>query len=392
MRGNTGRRLYAALLRLYPAAHRREYGPLMAQLFADLCCEAWQRGGRRALATLWLRTLGDTLRSATVEHASGWGRDLRMSHPIKPWSWRDVALAVLPGIVCFRALAPVRIESGRGGNYLFVIAILLLITGVSMVRRGHVAVWGLPLLGFMAHTAVIIGWAVLMGLLRAPFRWPTDPEPALLVVLLGALPVVAMVWMVRARPAARLWFIGVGVLLAIEMGLSNLIARGAWTSFLGGSFSLMGWRTLYPLMGYVLARRYGVTAVLFVLGGTSGLVTAMAVDPYALYGTPWRPILSGAIVAVFLIVAPLSVLRASHRRGVWLGALLPALIVMLAGGGVIVALKGFNIAQMALQFVRVLQMAATLGLALALYSTVQRPADLAELPPVGEMTDEGRSA
>jgi len=60
---------YRALLYVYPAAHRREYGPCMAQLFRDLCRDAVQEDGVLGLVWLWVRTLLDTVRTALVEHA-----------------------------------------------------------------------------------------------------------------------------------------------------------------------------------------------------------------------------------------------------------------------------------------------------------------------------------
>ncbi len=67
-------RTYCALLHLYPAAHRRAYGPWMAQLFRDLCRDAVQQGGTFVLAGLWIHTLLDMARTAYVEHmeAKGW--------------------------------------------------------------------------------------------------------------------------------------------------------------------------------------------------------------------------------------------------------------------------------------------------------------------------------
>ena len=59
---------YHLLLYVYPAAHRREYGPWMAQLFRDLCRDAVQRDGAWGLVWLWARTLLDTARTALVEH------------------------------------------------------------------------------------------------------------------------------------------------------------------------------------------------------------------------------------------------------------------------------------------------------------------------------------
>jgi hypothetical protein len=83
-------RLYRALLALYPQAHRREYGPLMVQVFRDMCRDAWHTGGHRALAGLWARTVIDLLRTATGEHlaALAQGAPLMIENrPVMPLSW-----------------------------------------------------------------------------------------------------------------------------------------------------------------------------------------------------------------------------------------------------------------------------------------------------------------
>ncbi|NDJ78627.1 MAG: serine/threonine protein kinase [Chloroflexi bacterium] len=61
-------RLYQALLRLYPAEFRREYGSLMALAFRDLCRDARHNGGGFGLVGLWWRTLRDLVRSVITEH------------------------------------------------------------------------------------------------------------------------------------------------------------------------------------------------------------------------------------------------------------------------------------------------------------------------------------
>lgn len=59
-------RVYEALLRLYPQAYRREYGPMMLQLFRDQCRDLCRRGNHGA-AGFWLWTLADVCRSAFRE-------------------------------------------------------------------------------------------------------------------------------------------------------------------------------------------------------------------------------------------------------------------------------------------------------------------------------------
>lgn len=61
-------RIYRALLRLYPADYRREYAAPMAQLFRDLCRDAYRQHGRVGLARLWRRVLADTVVTAAIEH------------------------------------------------------------------------------------------------------------------------------------------------------------------------------------------------------------------------------------------------------------------------------------------------------------------------------------
>lgn len=63
-------RLYQRLLKLYPKAHRAEYGAAMSQLFHDQCRDA--RAERRVwgLIRFWLRTLVDFVKTAVLEHLS----------------------------------------------------------------------------------------------------------------------------------------------------------------------------------------------------------------------------------------------------------------------------------------------------------------------------------
>ncbi len=61
------KRLYACLLRAYPAEYRREYGAAMAQTFGDLCRARFRERGAWGLCAVWLRVLGDTAVNAVHE-------------------------------------------------------------------------------------------------------------------------------------------------------------------------------------------------------------------------------------------------------------------------------------------------------------------------------------
>lgn len=315
-----------------------------------------------------------------------------MSNPAKSWPWRDVGLAVLPGIILLLGtMLPEPALFRQGGAYLFFIAVLLVSTGAYMVRRGHVPVWGLPLLGLLAHTAVMLGLSGWINLSTAPTSlifaarlWWLAP--------LGALPVAAMVWAVRKNSRARLVLVGAAALTLAEIGLSNSLGGGATERPLTLFLWPLGWLVIYPLLGKPLARRYGAVSVLFVLGAASGFVTWVVLDPSVLYSIVLYPVLRSAFTAVCLVLAPILVLRAGSTRGVWVSALAPTLLTLLAGVLAIAAMGNFSPARVVLLVVRVLQMEAVLGLALALYSTAQRPADPAESPLTGEMANEGRSA
>ncbi len=60
-------RIYRKLLLLYPPAHRRDYGGLMAQLFRDQCRDAYREGRSAGLINLWLRVLPDIGKTSLQE-------------------------------------------------------------------------------------------------------------------------------------------------------------------------------------------------------------------------------------------------------------------------------------------------------------------------------------
>jgi len=59
--------IYRKLLRLYPRAHREEYGALMAQLFRDQYRDAYREGRVPGILSLWRRTLRDLAKNSLLE-------------------------------------------------------------------------------------------------------------------------------------------------------------------------------------------------------------------------------------------------------------------------------------------------------------------------------------
>ena len=99
-------RAYAALLRVYPAGFRREYGREMRLLFADRRREAGE--GARPLLRLWFETVGDLARTATAEHVDSLAKGEGTMRIL-----RTVALAVAAYAVTLLVVAPLFTHNAR---------------------------------------------------------------------------------------------------------------------------------------------------------------------------------------------------------------------------------------------------------------------------------------
>jgi len=155
--GDPSVRVYAALVRLYPRSHRRQYGPLMVQLFRDQVREA-RAGGGHGLAFLYLRTLADLLFSAAREY----GDALGIGEPIGGWSyprasWWQALLAAVPGLLLiagdlrlFRLLFPrLPYPPPTAVTLLPALGCLAIIIG-AVARKRHVPNWAFTSLGVLA--------------------------------------------------------------------------------------------------------------------------------------------------------------------------------------------------------------------------------------------------
>jgi hypothetical protein len=61
-------RIYRRLLRVYPDDFRAQYGAEMTRLFGDQLRDAQSSGRPTAIASLWLRSIGDLVASAPQHH------------------------------------------------------------------------------------------------------------------------------------------------------------------------------------------------------------------------------------------------------------------------------------------------------------------------------------
>ena len=61
-------KVYRRLLNLYPRPHRQEYAAWMAQVFRDVCWNAYRSDGPRGITRVWLKTIPDLTVSALQEY------------------------------------------------------------------------------------------------------------------------------------------------------------------------------------------------------------------------------------------------------------------------------------------------------------------------------------
>ena len=68
-------RVYRFLLLAYPAQFRREYGPLMTQVFRDSCRFQGRQDAKFGLLHLWLGTFLDLIQTVPHEHLHNLGKE-----------------------------------------------------------------------------------------------------------------------------------------------------------------------------------------------------------------------------------------------------------------------------------------------------------------------------
>jgi hypothetical protein len=320
------------------------------------------------------------------------------AHPVCPLPWWQVALVILPGVVVLPTL-----PTGDGTGYVFAaIVLVMLIAGVVWQREGQLPSWALLLLGI----ELVAGAGMLSAAVGSLF----PGRPTLGAVLLGLLIAVLLtsglivaVRHLRAHPLppAIRW------LLPLMLGLA--LAGGVLTglmSLLAGSdpfdpaaisaLLMMGlWHVgltivmLVPVaLGLPLARRYGLLALLFVVGCLYPIYYVVLDPNYGL--SIWTDrtliiwIVELAAPALMLVVGPLWMLRAASMRGRVLGLLIP-LAVTFAVGAIIPPLvrdyaTGLSLASAGLQALSLLLIVVVAALLYRDASDSSAPSLVAEIP------------
>ena len=210
-------RLYHLLLFVYPATHRREYGPLMVQLFRDLCRDSYRQKGFVGLVRLWSHVLADTVVAATVEHFCAFQEGGQLM--TRRQHWMVLSLAGLPlelGMLLY-LINPAFIgqmftpNAAQPAGWMMVAAAFILMATAYAVQRRIIV---LSQLSDSSGQAVCgrasrIAWGILLG----PFRS---------IALTGhrgkgflfACSILFLVW-----PATLLVLLGPAVLTVLNAGV-----------------------------------------------------------------------------------------------------------------------------------------------------------------------------
>ncbi len=325
-------RLYLLLLSLYPRQHRRAYGEQMAVHFRDQLREAYCEGAS-GVARLWLRTLFDAALTIPAEHwvqiQEGWMNST--GRTLKPLPWWQIALIVLPGLALFLGymVKQVLVTS--------VFLILLVALGIHWRQARKFPEWGLLILGFFAGVI-----AMLIAFTLGPnWRWGSGLQTTLTVlgIALG-MAANALLFVQHSRQRgmpATTWLIFGGMLLVVSGFAVIEVKRNTPLSGLPMlTLTLMylatyiGWllALMLPIsLGLPLARRYGLTAVLFAIGCLYVVYDGF-LDPaegLGFFMGPAALIWIARLIApaAMLVVAPFWSMRAGSPRWRKLGVLIP---------------------------------------------------------------------
>jgi len=321
--------VYRFLLLVYPPSHRQAYGPLMRQLFRDLCHESFTKNGCFGLARLWIRTLADLAASLSAVYLEATEEVLMiLNRIVAPVSWGKVALVVVPGLLfgLSRVISP--LEWSAGLSFLLV---AILAIGVLVVQR-RLPIWGLLALGLLTAWALqrisfLLPGALTRGLFRINLPAADELAKRLLVSpnlqqLIIAVPIwLVIIWLLWKYH--RFWRSATWAIL-----LLGLAIVGA-SILIDVNVLLYAGLVLLPVaLGLPLARPYGSLAALFVVGAFSTLVLFDS-DYYSgsiINTQPFYPLYVIPLVWMLVSVAPLLLLRAQTLRGRAIGLLAPALV------------------------------------------------------------------
>jgi len=320
--------LYRMLLRLYPTAHRREYGKAMLIHARDLERDA-QQNGAWDIACLCASFVKDGVVNACREH---WEGSIMANNSIKPAPWLSVLLAALPGLLI---LLTRRIPSQLSLDLIFwyvYLGVLVVAVPIIWWLKKRFPVWALLPAGALAWSLV---YSLGLGLSAWANQDRAGGEQGGVAALNFLVICVICAAVLRRHRIPRSAWILAGILVVGNLALAllyslDLFGENGLLNGLVQYFSISGLGPLEGMMlvalGMLFAREHGVLAILVVVGGYS----YMFADSDYLFGYPqrdwaWLSTYFAAITILFLVVVPITLLRAKTRLGRVLAVFLPLL-------------------------------------------------------------------
>lgn len=307
---------YHVLLMAYPPVYRQTYGPLMQQLFHDLCRDAYQQNGLWSLTRFWVWTLFDFILSIHAVYREAMEAIMAIKRTLTPMPWRYILLVVLPGVLfgISRFYYPFYLP------FQISLILIMLWTLATLIRQKQIPGWGLLM------TGLVISWG-LMAVIVVGGEWVARPlhYNGELKRLLVAIPLWAVIgvlgWQYRQAWRSFSWVLLLIVLVILVAAL-----------FVGmGAITTAGYMLLPLALGLPLARRHGTQAILFVVGAYCWwLFDSDYISGSLLNERPFYPVFVVSLRLLFMSVGPLLFLRAQSLRGQVAGLLTPMGVVLVA--------------------------------------------------------------
>jgi hypothetical protein len=357
------KRVYARLLRLYPAEYRSEFGEEMQRCFSDQC-RAAQGNSWPFWVALWLRTVWDTLKNAIREHFTSpfSSRGLLEAEPGRPLPWKGVLLVLIPGVIVFI----MQVGTLNGKDWFFTsvkwVGFACLAPAlITWITTRKFPVWGLMPLGMAFYELrsiferQVYQWSLSFVI---PLRdWLQKGRNKITgdcffgEVLILVIILVVMAWLaLRKQKVERglwVWAGLYGLLFAATVGVNAIQWQGGsyipkddvlqslvWPLVNQGFYGA-GFFWLVALLGAFLARRHGKRAILLLAGY---LLPVMLYGSYLIYTdfttaelSPDRINASVFIYRICLaLLIPLWLARADSSKKQWAAVIAPVSLALIA--------------------------------------------------------------
>ena len=420
----TSRKIYAALLILYPQEHRAEFGEPMRQVFRDQCRTAYEQRGRFGILLLWLRTLPDLGYTALLEHVTSpratWG--LMEPVPNAPLPWKGVFLILLPGLA-YLAGQIAQLITGETWFYFVTYRVtffLIIPPLIAWIITRRFPLWGLIPLGLFFRITQEIGYQFItmhpklfsgnpaLELILKAARQVNENLWLLLVPL--ALATLALgLWYIRQQKNLRSFWVWLGAYVlvsCIKIGQEYIIQTQNMQNHpdLYAGFETTNWLSLYTswvlypattlllliFIGTFFTRRHGFFTILLLVGYI--LPTSLVgLQEFEAYPNPTLAlaIFSIAILAyraILTLVAPIWMSRTASqtsKKRIILACIAVALIIHTLTQFYPVMLYDIPVAPSWIISVALdeLKLISAFALALVMYQNVQPQSDTAQTAP-----------